>query len=110
MMLADAVGGVERAQLIWNDYKDRWDGISNGLPIKRILLLEWIDPLYSPAHWVPEQIQAAGLISVYGKPKSHSEPLEFNTILSSEPDAIGVICCGFGLEDIYSLHVSWLVN
>ena len=99
MMLADVVGRVEQAQLIWHDYKDRWDGISSGLPSKRILLLEWIDPLYSPAHWVPDQIQAAGLISVYGKPKSHSEPLEFNTILSSEPDAIGVICCGFGLED-----------
>ena len=99
MMLADAVGRAEQAQLIWNSYKDRWDGISNEQPTKRILLLEWIDPLYSPAHWVPEQIQAAGLISVYGKPKSHSEPLEFNTILSSEPDAIGVICCGFGLED-----------
>ena len=99
VMLADAVGRSGQAQSIWNSYKDRWDGISNEQPTKRILLLEWIDPLYSPAHWVPEQIQAAGLISVYGKPKSHSKPLDFDTILNAETDAIGVICCGFGLED-----------
>jgi len=99
MMLADAVGLIEKAQSICSEYKNRWDGISDGPFSKRILLLEWIDPIYSPAHWVPEQIQAAGLISVYGKPKSHSEPMEFDTILTAELDAIGVICCGFGLED-----------
>ena len=99
MMLADAVGQIDKAQSIYGEYKNRWDGISDGPFSKRILLLEWIDPIYSPAHWVPEQIQAAGLISVYGKPKSHSEPMEFDTILNAELDAIGVICCGFGLEN-----------
>lgn len=66
---------------------------------RRLALLEWIDPAYSPGHWVPEQIEAVGFLSVLGRPGDHSRALHWSEVREAAPDAIGVICCGFGLED-----------
>lgn len=66
---------------------------------RRLALLEWMDPAYSPGHWVPEQIEAVGFLSVLGQPGDHSRALHWSEVRDAAPDAIGVICCGFGLED-----------
>ena len=65
----------------------------------KVLLLEWVDPAYSPGHWVPEQIQAAGCVSVIGAPGDHSRALHWSEVATAKPDAIGVISCGYGLEE-----------
>ena len=64
----------------------------------KVLLLEWVDPAYSPGHWVPEQIHAAGCISALGAPGDHSRALHWAEVEAAKPDAIGVISCGYGLE------------
>ena len=66
---------------------------------KRLALLEWVDPAYSPGHWVPEQIEAAGFESVLGGPGDHSRAMHWSEVMEAKPDAVGIICCGFGLED-----------
>ena len=97
--LADAVGRVPDAERIWADYKRRWDAIADAASPKRVLLLEWVDPPYSPGHWVPEQIEAAGLVSAHGTPGCHSGPMHMDDIRAARPDAIGIICFGFSLAD-----------
>ena len=64
----------------------------------KLLLLEWVEPAYSPGHWVPEQIAAAGLVSAIGSPGEHSRALHWHEVEASNPDAIGVVCCGYDLE------------
>lgn len=98
-MLAAAVDRVAEAERIWAEKEVRWKRIAKHSIPKRVLLLEWVDPPYSPGHWVPEQIAAAGLISAHGAPGDHSRPLSMESIAASQPDAVGVICCGFGLDD-----------
>ena len=97
--LAEAVDRVAQAEHVWAERKSRWDTLAMGRSEKRVLLLEWVDPPYSPGHWVPEQIEAAGLVSALGAPGDHSRPLSAEEIRAAKPDAIGVISCGFGLED-----------
>jgi iron complex transport system substrate-binding protein len=77
----------------------RWTGIAAPNSPKRVLLLEWVEPPYSPGHWVPEQIHAAGLQSAIGSPGDHSRPLPWEEIREAAPEGIGVISCGFGLEE-----------
>ena len=50
-------------------------------------------------HWVPEQIEAAGFESVLGGPGDHSRAMHWSEVMEAKPDAVGIICCGFGLED-----------
>jgi iron complex transport system substrate-binding protein len=78
--------------------------------VKRVALLEWIDPAYSPGHWVPEQIEAAGFESVLGGPGDHSRAMHWSEVKDAAPDAIGVICCGFGLEENAGFAESAMVD
>ena len=97
-LLANAVGRVDHAERVWVRRRAQWAKIAGRKTSKRVLLLEWVDPPYSPGHWVPEQIEAAGLVSAYGAPGDHSRPLSMDDIERSRPDAVGIICCGFGLD------------
>ncbi|MEC7948682.1 MAG: cobalamin-binding protein [Myxococcota bacterium] len=96
--LAELVGMEAAAEAAWARRKAQWDAVAPERSSRRVLLLEWVDPPYSPGHWVPEQIAAAGFVSAIGAPGSHSRPLSMREIRESRPDAIGVISCGFGLE------------
>ena len=63
-----------------------------------LLLLEWIDPYFSAGHWIPEQIEMAGFTSSIGKKGEKSKQLYAEEIIKKNPDYIGLICCGYNLE------------
>ena len=64
---------------------------------KSILLLEWIDPYFSAGHWIPEQIEMSGFKSALGKKGEKSRKITTDEIIESNPDFIGLICCGYNL-------------
>ena len=64
---------------------------------KSILLLEWIDPYFSAGHWIPEQIEMSGLKSALGEKGEKSRKISADEIIQSDPDFIGLICCGYNL-------------
>ena len=64
-----------------------------------LLLLEWIDPYFSAGHWIPEQIEMAGFTSSIGKKGEKSRQLSAEEIIKKNPDYIGLICCGYNLEE-----------
>ena len=66
---------------------------------KSILLLEWIDPYFTPGHWIPEQIEMAGFISIVGNKGEKSIEITPKDIEDLNPDFIGLICCGYNLEE-----------
>ena len=66
---------------------------------KSILLLEWIHPYFSAGHWIPEQIEMAGFKSAIGKKGEKSKKITIEEIIKSDPDFIGLICCGYNLNE-----------
>ena len=64
-----------------------------------LLLLEWIDPYFSAGHWIPEQIEMAGFIPSIGKKGEKSKQISAEEIIKKNPDYIGLICCGYNLEE-----------
>ena len=66
---------------------------------KNILLLEWIDPYFSPGHWIPEQIEMAGFLSPIGKKGEKSREISTEELSYLNPDYIGLICCGYNFEE-----------
>ena len=75
-----------------------WENLRQGKGA-RVLLLEWVDPYFSAGHWVPEQIESIGCVSAIGSPREHSRTLKPEEVLQSDADYIGIVCCGFGLEE-----------
>ena len=61
------------------------------------MLLEWTDPPYAPGHWVPEMIEAAGGLTLLGKPGAKSERVLWESVHEAAPDVIVCAPCGYDL-------------
>ncbi|PIW31640.1 MAG: cobalamin-binding protein [Nitrosopumilales archaeon CG15_BIG_FIL_POST_REV_8_21_14_020_37_12] len=61
----------------------------------KVLAIEWIEPLFTAGHWVPEMIEIAGGQNIISKTGEHSRRLSIEEIIKSDPDIIIVMPCGF---------------
>jgi iron complex transport system substrate-binding protein len=70
----------------------------SGAPRPRVLALEWLDPLFTPGHWVPEMIDTAGGENLAGVAGSHSTQTDWDSLGGLDPDVLIIMPCGYGLE------------
>ena len=89
----------QTAKNLISEVENQFSNITNKKVNKNILLLEWIDPYFSPGHWIPEQIEMAGFISSIGKKGEKSRELSTEELSYLNPDYIGLICCGYNFEE-----------
>jgi iron complex transport system substrate-binding protein len=64
----------------------------------RVAFLEWLDPFYVGGHWVPEMIERAGGIDLFGSPRKPTFRVSLQDIVESIPDVILVSPCGYSAE------------
>jgi len=62
-----------------------------------VLIIEWIDPLMVAGHWVPEMVEWAGGTMLIAKKKAPSQYIEWNDVLTLDPDCIIIAPCGFSI-------------
>ena len=65
----------------------------------RVLCLEWLDPPFQGGHWIPEMVTLAGGIPLLATPGEKSRRITWDEILSSTPDIIVVMPCGYHLAE-----------
>lgn len=70
---------------------------SRSLPRIRVACLEWLDPLMTAGHWLPELVTLAGGEPLFGRPGARSETLAWEALREADPDALVVTPCGFDL-------------
>jgi len=61
----------------------------------RVACLEWLSPLYTAGHWVPDMVDAAGGLDVLGTAGAASRKLDWETLSASAPEVIVLMPCGF---------------
>lgn len=76
-------------------YRQGSGGLSFG---DRILFLEWLIPPFSAGHWIPELVDAAGLVPVLANRGEHSRGLSWDDIRSADFNGIVISCCGFSID------------
>jgi iron complex transport system substrate-binding protein len=64
----------------------------------RVAFLEWLDPFYVGGHWVPEMIERAGGIDLFGLPRKPTFRVALQDVVESIPDVILVSPCGYRAE------------
>lgn len=64
----------------------------------RVACIEWIDPLMSAGNWMPELIEMAGGINLFGEAGKHSPWMTWEQLVEQDPDIILVMPCGFDIE------------
>jgi iron complex transport system substrate-binding protein len=62
-----------------------------------VATIEWIQPLMFAANWVPEMIEIAGGVNLFGTAGQHSHYFEWKALVEANPDVILVMCCGFDI-------------
>ncbi|WP_276499923.1 ABC transporter substrate-binding protein [Terrimonas pollutisoli] len=70
----------------------------NQMPLKRVMLLEWIEPVYNCGHWIPFQIAQAGGIDMLSNPAGHSIVTAWEKIVKYDPEVLVIAPCGFEVE------------
>ncbi|MDC0307635.1 MAG: cobalamin-binding protein [Planctomycetaceae bacterium] len=64
----------------------------------RVVCIEWIEPPMAAGNWVPELVEIAGGMNLFGSAGQHSPWLDWNVFLESDPDVIIIVPCGFEIE------------
>jgi iron complex transport system substrate-binding protein len=66
----------------------------------RVFMLEWLEPPFSPGHWVPEQVAIAGGVPLLGRAGEKSVTTTHAEVFESNPDVMVLIPCGYYTADI----------
>lgn len=65
---------------------------------KKVMLLEWIDPLFNCGHWIPDQIGYAGGIDLLAHPSGDSVVIDWDKIVAYNPEVMVIAPCGYTQE------------
>ena len=68
------------------------------LPRRRVVCLEWLEPLMAAGNWMPELVETAGGINLLGAVGLHSPPITWEQLAAADPDVIVAAPCGFDLD------------
>lgn len=72
--------------------------IASGTVRPRVACLEWLSPLYTAGHWVPDMVDAAGGLDVLATAGTASRKVDWGTLSASAPEVIVLMPCGFTVE------------
>jgi len=64
----------------------------------KVLCLEWLDPLFTAGHWVPQMVDIAGGINGISGTGEQSRKMEIDEALYFDPDLIVLMPCGFDVK------------
>jgi iron complex transport system substrate-binding protein len=91
-----------RAADLVSRLQDGMDSIvekANGLQNRpTVACIEWIDPLMAAGNWMPELVEMAGGINLFGEAGKHSPWMTWEELASANPAVILVIPCGFDID------------
>jgi iron complex transport system substrate-binding protein len=100
--VAEATGTQRRAAQVIASLSQRVDAVaerSAKLTTRpRVVLLEWLDPLFSCGHWNPELVRIAGGVEGIGREGERSRTVEWSEIVEWQPEVMVIACCGLGVE------------
>lgn len=110
-LVGELTGASEKANEVVANLQNRLDNIQAKItnakadpksPITnpKSFILEWLEPPFSPGHWVPEQVAIAGGIPLLGAAGEKSVATTYEAIYESKPDIIVMIPCGYYTADI----------
>jgi iron complex transport system substrate-binding protein len=98
--VADAVGLPERGAALVGVMQRRIDEIAKAashLPKPRVATIEWIDPLMSAGNWMPELVEIASGVNLFGQAGQHSPWLTWEALAAADPDVIIILPCGYDI-------------
>ncbi len=96
--VGDAVGRGGEAREKVSTLRERLARVEEavaGLPRPHVGCIEWLDPLFSAGHWVPEMVRLAGGEELFARAGEPSKRLSWGEILGAAAEVLVLMPCGF---------------
>jgi iron complex transport system substrate-binding protein len=102
LKVGESLGAAARAEQLIDELQSRMDDIvqrTHWLDSNpTVAYIEWIEPLVAGGNWMPELIDKAGGINLFGEAGKHSPWMNWEDLVNENPDIIFVCPCGFDIE------------
>ncbi len=100
MDVAEKIGKVAEGRKLVASLQKRIDTVRRlGATSKpRVLCLEWLDPLFTAGHWVPQMVEYAGGTNGVSIAGEASRRMDIDEAVKFDPDVIVLMPCGFDIE------------
>lgn len=102
--VADALGAPERGAALVAALEARMSAITTRAREQvaqtarpTVACIEWIEPLMAAGNWVPELVERAGGVNLFGEHGKHSPWMTFDELVARDPDVIVVLPCGWDI-------------
>ena len=95
------VNRIPRAETVIAELRQRVHAVRVAIearPKRRVVCLEWVEPLFGSGHWTPELVRLAGGEECLGRAGQRAEPVTADVVANLHPEVVVVLPCGFGIE------------
>ena len=100
--LGGALGQERAGRQLTTELRRRLDAVRTRLSSEtvhpKVACLEWLSPLYTAGHWVPDMVEAAGAIDALATAGTASRKVNWDTLFASAPDVVVLMPCGFTIQ------------
>jgi len=106
LAVGKAIGREREAESLVRSNRERIARVKSAVgdaPRRRVVFLEWTDPLFCGGHWVPEMIAMAGGDDPLGRAGEDSVRMTWDDVAAASPEMIIVSPCGYRLEESVEL-------
>ncbi|WP_295127518.1 ABC transporter substrate-binding protein [uncultured Chitinophaga sp.] len=112
--IATALGQEEAAYRYLTPLQQRLDAVTDTLrqhrsPLRRVMIMEWMAPIYNCGHWIPYQVAYAGGVDMLSNPAGDSIVTPWEKIQRYDPEVLVIAPCGF-LTDRSASELSLLTK
>ena len=100
MDVAERIGRVGEGRKLVTSLQNRIDSVRS-MKIEfrpNVLCIEWIEPLFTAGHWVPQMVEYAGGINGLSAVGEPSRRMDLEEAVQMDPDIIVLMPCGFDME------------
>src|SRR6185369_4578487 len=99
LKVGESLGAAPRAEQLIDELQSRMDDVvqrTHWLDSNpSVAYIEWIDPLMAGGNWMPELVEMAGGVNLFGEAGKHSPWMEWDELRAADPEVILVSPCGY---------------
>jgi iron complex transport system substrate-binding protein len=99
--VAGALNAAEQGRAVVERERERLARVQRnvaGLRRPTVVMLEWMDPLFTMGNWGPELVETAGGELLLGNRGQHSAAIPTDLLREADPEFLIVAPCGFSLD------------
>ncbi|MFL3013846.1 MAG: cobalamin-binding protein [Candidatus Neomarinimicrobiota bacterium] len=100
-IIAEVLNVIDRGADLIDFMKNRIRVLKKSYDIKSgptVAAIEWINPLMAAGNWVPELIEMAGGVNLFGEAGKHSPWMNYQDLIEKNPQTIIIMPCGYNIQ------------